>query len=111
MNSLIVEAPINSLSFGNVSYNILRELWRKNINVIWFPTGGNASLESFDKSDPKFINWLQNSANNANKTIKPDIPTFKLWHLNGSQSRIGSTQNLYTFLRIRSTNRGRNQSS
>ncbi len=100
MNSLIVEAPINSLSFGNVSYNILRELWRKNIDVMWFPKGGNTALESFDKIDSKFAQWLENSANNASKRIKPDMPTFQLWHLNGSQSRIGSTQNLYTFYEL-----------
>ena len=100
MNSLIVEAPINSLSFGNVSYNILRELWRKNIDVMWFPISENTILESFDKSDPDFLKWLEDSANNATKRIKPDIPSLRLWHLNGSQSRIGSTQNLYTFYEL-----------
>jgi len=28
---LIFEAPINSLSFGNVAINLLREMWRKTL--------------------------------------------------------------------------------
>lgn len=97
---LIVEAPINSLSFGNVTYNILRQLWRKGVQVSWFPTGGNADFKAFDKIDPQFFNWLQDSARSANQTIDPDTPSFKLWHLNGSQSRIGRKQLLYTFYEL-----------
>ena len=97
---LIVEAPINQLSFGNVTYNLLRQFWRKGVDVIWYPLGGNANFESFDKIDKNFGAWLQDSAKNANKKIKPNIPSLKLWHLNGSQSRIGSKQFLYTFYEL-----------
>ena len=97
---LIVEAPINPLSFGNVTYNLLRQFWRKGVDVMWFPLGGNANFEPFDKIDRDFGAWLQQSAQNASKKIKPDIPTFKLWHLNGSQSRIGSKQFLYSFYEL-----------
>ena len=97
---LNVEAPINRLSFGNVTYNILRQLWRKGVDVIWFPLSGNADFSAFDKIDKDFGQWLQASANSANKKIKPNIPTFKLWHLNGSASRIGAKQFLYTFYEL-----------
>jgi len=97
---LIVEAPINSLSFGNVSYNILRQLWRKDVSVVFFPLGQNADFKSFDKIDSEFSKWLQESAQNANKNLKKDIPSLKLWHLNGSHSRIGSKQGLYTFYEV-----------
>lgn len=97
---LIVEAPINQLSFGNVTYNLLRQLWRKGVDVMWFPLGGNANFESFDKIDKNFGAWLQDSAKNATNKIEPNIPTLKLWHLNGSQSRIGSKQFLYTFYEL-----------
>ena len=92
---LIVEAPVNRLSFGNVTYNILRQLWRKGVDVNWFPLGGNSNFSAFDKIDNDFAEWLQNSARNANEKINPDTPCFKLWHLNGSHSRIGSKQALY----------------
>ena len=97
---LIVESPINSLSFGNVSYNILRQLWRKGVDVLWFPTNGNADFQSFDKIDTEFGEWLQESAQKSNSKLKRDIPCFKLWHLNGSQSRIGEKQGLYTFYEL-----------
>ena len=97
---LIVESPLNSLSFGNVSYNILRQLWRKGVNVILYPTGKNADLSAYDRMDKEFASWLQESIKNANSKIKADIPSFKLWHLNGSQSRVGSKQVLYTFYEL-----------
>jgi hypothetical protein len=97
---LIVEAPINSLSFGNVTYNILRQFWRKGVDVMWYPLGNNADFKAFDKIDKNFTEWLQSCANNANKKIKSEIPTFKLWHLNGSASRISSKQFLYSFYEL-----------
>ncbi len=97
---LTVEAPINSLSFGNVSYNILRQLWRKGVNVQLFPLGGNSNFDSFDKIDKEFFEWIKDSALTANLKVKKDIPSFKLWHLNGSQNRIGSKQALYTFYEL-----------
>ena len=97
---LTVEAPINSLSFGNVSYNILRQLWRKGVDVSWFPTAGNSDFKAFNNIEKDFLNWLELSANNASKKISKEIPCFKLWHLNGSQSRIGTKQCLYTFYEL-----------
>tara|TARA_X000001382_G_scaffold130173_3_gene124194 strand:+ start:280 stop:1368 length:1089 start_codon:yes stop_codon:yes gene_type:complete len=97
---LSVEAPLNSLSFGNVSYNILRQLWRKGVNVNLFPLGGNTDFKSFDKMDKDFFEWLKESALTANLKVKKDVPSFKLWHLNGSQSRIGPKQALYTFYEL-----------
>ena len=97
---LIVEAPINSLSFGNVTYNFLRQFWRKNINVHWYPLGGNSDFSIYDKLDPDFKKWLESSVSNSNLNIKKDTPTFKMWHINGSQTRISSKQILYTFYEL-----------
>jgi hypothetical protein len=46
------------------------------------------------------LKWLEVSANSFNKKIKPDMPTFKLWHLNGAASRIGNSQFLYSFYEL-----------
>ena len=51
---LIVESPLNSLSFGNVSYNILRQLWRKGVNVMLYPISNNVNLSAYDKIDKEF---------------------------------------------------------
>jgi hypothetical protein len=82
---LIVEAPINSLSFGNVAINLLREMWRKNMQVGLFPMG---KVEvSAHNLEPEFANWLQNAVNNRFLYLKKEVPTLKLWHLNGSDNR------------------------
>ena len=97
---LIVDAPINSLSFGNVSYNILRQLWRKGVNVSLFPVSNKTEFNSFDKLDKEFFEWIKESYLTANLKVKKDLPSFKLWHLNGSHQRIGSKQALYTFYEL-----------
>lgn len=97
---LIVDTPINSLSFGNVSYNILRQLWRKGVDVVLFPHGGQANAQAFDKIDKEFAEWLNYCSNNSLEKINRDMASLKLWHLNGSHNRIGSKQALYTFYEL-----------
>ena len=95
------EAPINSLSFGNVTYNILRQFWRKGVNLSFFPVGGNVDLSAYEGlMNEEFSKWLSEAINNANKKIKEENPCLKLWHLNGSQSRVGQKQLLYTFYEL-----------
>lgn len=97
---VIIEAPINSLSFGNVTYNLLRQFWRRGVDVIWYPLGGNADFKSFDQIEKPFVDWLNQARSSANKKIDPNIPTLKMWHLNGSQARISKNQLLYTFYEL-----------
>ena len=92
---LLIEAPLNPLSLGNVSVNILRELYNKNIDIGLFPIG-NIELNSFELSG-EFINYLQTAINKRFDYLKKDIPCFKLWHLNGSENRKNKNQYLYTF--------------
>lgn len=94
---LVVDAPLNSLSFGNVSFNILRELWRKKVNVQLFPTGNQVDISAYDKIDPLFQIWLKHSMDNALNDLEEGTPSLRLWHLNGSHTRIGQKQALYTF--------------
>lgn len=96
---LIVNAPINSLSFGNVSVNILREMFKRGLNVSIFPIG-NPDISVFDKLSPDFVNWLNSGLNSRFEGIFKETPTFKLWHLEGAENRISSKQYLYTFHEI-----------
>jgi len=97
MDSLIFEGPSNSLSFGNVSLNLLREMYKKQIKVAFFPIGGKIDIEAYDSLDEDFKKWIQSSFDSRFSSLSKDIPTLKLWHLNGSEIRIGKTQSLYTF--------------
>jgi len=97
MKNLIYKGAINSLSFGNVSYNILRELYRKNITVAFFPYGQNLNFEAFDKVDPEIQKWIISSSQNRFHLIDKDYPTLSQWHINDSQNRISRRQYLFTF--------------
>lgn len=93
---LILNVPINPLSFGNVSINFLREIFKKDLKVSIFPVG-DADISVFDKLSPDFINWLNSNINNRFDGLTKDTPTLKLFHLNGSENRISSKQYLFTF--------------
>lgn len=95
MQKLLVEAPLNTLSFGNVSYNILRALSKLNIEVALFPVG-NTSIESFNTT-PEFGEWLNKAVSKRWDFVADKVPTLKLWHLNGGENRKTPTQNLLTF--------------
>ena len=97
---LVVDVPLNSLSFGNVSLNLLREMYKKEIDVALFPTGGQVDIEAFDKLDKKFVDWLQKSIDTRFEKLDKETPTLKLWHINGAENRITPRQYLFTFYEL-----------
>tara|TARA_R110000824_G_scaffold3379_1_gene15975 strand:- start:6202 stop:7287 length:1086 start_codon:yes stop_codon:yes gene_type:complete len=94
---LIVNVPLNGLSFGNVSVNLLREMWKRKMAVSVFPIGSAVDISAFDKLDPDFLNWLNSSVTGRLDGISSEVPSLKLWHLNGSENRITEKQHLFTF--------------
>lgn len=97
MSRIIFNAPVNNLSFGNVSYNMLRELYKRDIPVSYFPISERLDFSSFDKVDKDFVSWVESSAREALLTVKRDAPTLKMWHINSSNSMLSPRQYLYTF--------------
>ena len=100
MNHINFNGPINSLSFGNVSINMLRELHKKDIKVSLFPIGNNLDFGTFDKLDEDFKSWVIDSGNTRFSTLKKSSPSLRMWHLNGSEAQIGPRQFLYTFYEL-----------
>lgn len=93
---LIVESPLNSLSFGNVSYNILRELFKAGKQIAYFPIG-DPDLSAMQPSQD-FLKWLNESASNRFLSFKnKEIKTLRLWHLNGSDFLRSREQYLFSF--------------
>jgi len=92
---LILEAPFNSLSFGNVALNIVRELHRKNVSLSIFPSG-DLDFKAYEIADD-LKKYIEDSINNRWKNISAETPSLKLWHLNGSENRKTKDQYLFTF--------------
>jgi|TARA_B100000035_G_scaffold65349_2_gene53099 hypothetical protein len=99
MNKLIFKAPLNSLSFGNVSFNLLKEMYASNMDVAIFPVG-NVDVSAFKVEDSNFKLWIEDSVNNRYKKLDSDTTTLQMWHLNGSENRISKRQILYTFYEL-----------
>ncbi len=98
------EAPLNQISFGNVSYNFLKEFYKisqkdSSFSFVIHPIG-EVNLSSFDKIEKDFADWIQSCLNNRFKFLTKDTISLKLWHLNGAQNRICPKQVLYTFYEL-----------
>ena len=100
MKKLNFEAPINSLSFGNVSINFLRVLKENDIEISLHPIGDQGDFSAFDKIDNNFKQWTSSIAAQRLAKLDKDTPTLKLWHLNGSEKTLGQNQYLYTFYEL-----------
>lgn len=92
---LIFEAPINSLSLGVVSLNLLREFYRRKFDIGLFPIG-KTDLSAF-KLDKEFVDWLQKSINQRWSFLDKDVLCLKNWHLNDSDRVRTNNQILLTY--------------
>ncbi len=90
-----LELPINSTSFGQVSTCILREIYARGLQPNLFPIG-QVDLQS-QQVPEDFGRWLQSCINKGARLYKRSQPTFRLWHLNGSHSRLSDKTVLLTF--------------
>lgn len=96
MSEFALNLPVNGLSFGNVSQNILKEIQERGLNPSIFLIGGQPDLSAF-KITPEYAQWLQTNVNKAVATHNRKTPTFKLWHINQSLESFSEKQYLMTF--------------
>jgi len=97
--SLAFNLPINSVSFGQISTLILRELYNSKVNVGVLPIG-NVDLSTQSNLTQEFANWLQQSINSSLETFNRKNKIFKLWHLNGSFESYSNEQVLLSFYEL-----------
>lgn len=102
--NIAFEAPLNQVSFGNVSYNFLKEFYKlsaldPSLKISLFPIG-DINLSSFDKIDTQLKGWISSIINHRYSSLKKDAVSLKLWHINGADKRICSKQVLYTFYEL-----------
>ena len=90
---------INPLSFGQVSLGILRELYKREEDVLLTLTAGQLDLSS-EEEDEAFVLWLKKSMNQFFSEHSRDNKIFKLWHLNGSLNSFSKEQVLLSFYEL-----------
>lgn len=100
MMKLNFDAPINSLSLGNVSINFLRELHKRDIDVSLFSPSPSIDIKAYDKLDEEFVRWMQSISVFNMKDFSNDTPTLKVWHIKDSEKQLGHNQYLYTFYEL-----------
>ena len=94
---ILVDAPINSLSLGNVSFNIIKELFEKGHEVgIWPMNEQNIDVSAYSMTED-LNSKFKEAIDRRFDFLSPDIPSIKVWHLNGSENRKNPNQYLYTF--------------
>ena len=101
---IIFEAPLNQVSFGNVSYNFLKEFYKiaqsdSSLSFIYHPIS-NLDISAFDSCTEDFKKWLKSTIDNRYSGLSKDAVTLKLWHINGAEKRISPKQVLYTFYEL-----------
>jgi len=98
VNKLSFNLPLNSTSLGQVSFSILRELYKRKLQINLFPIGGVDI--STQIQDNEFVSWIQQSISSSLKEHKKTTPVFKLWHLNGSLESFSNKQVLLSFYEV-----------
>ena len=92
MRKLNFDAPFNSLSLGNVSLNFLRELIKKDLDLSLFPVGDRINLEAYDKLGENVKDIIPKLTGKRFKNFDRTTPTLRVWHINGSEKKIGDHQ-------------------
>lgn len=88
--------PVNKVSFGQCSINILLEFYKLGLQPSIFPIGP-VDYSGFHTLPDEFKAWLEANINKANKSYRRSTPVFKLWHLQESLQSYGEKQVLLTF--------------
>lgn len=102
--SFAINAPVNSVSFGNVSVAILREVHKRGLSPSLFPITHdprNPFDLSTQKDDPAFTQWLHACCASAQQRHSRKHRTIRLWHIGDSISSYSEAGNdLLTFFEL-----------
>lgn len=99
--SMPFHLAINPVSFGQVSTCLLRELHKREENILLtnIPAHGQIDL-STQEEDADFSAWLKRSMADFGTHHKRTNRLFKLWHLNGSLESFSNEQVLFSFYEL-----------
>tara|TARA_A100001201_G_scaffold51829_1_gene51334 strand:- start:1300 stop:2376 length:1077 start_codon:yes stop_codon:yes gene_type:complete len=97
--SFALHLPLNSVSFGQVSTHVLREIHKRSLEPCLFTIGNGVDL-SCQNIDQEFGDWIQKCINKSLTDHDRKHPVIKLWHLNGSLESVSEKQILLTFYEL-----------
>ena len=83
-----------------LSLNFLRELIKKDLDLSLFPVGDRINLEAYDKLGENVKDIIPKLTGKRFKNFDRTTPTLRVWHINGSEKKIGDHQFLYTFYEV-----------
>lgn len=92
---MILNLPLNSLSFGNVSFNLLKEFYDRGLEVKLFPIG-NLDLSAFKMSED-MLSWISESLERGIRSHSRKESGFKLWHIQGLSESFQESPCSFTF--------------
>ncbi len=92
-----VQVPLNSLSFGQVSFNLLYEFYKLGLNPHIFKSSDHQIDFSAYDFEQDFTNWIIKNHNEALLKHNRNIPCIRLWHINDSLRTYSNRQILLTF--------------
>jgi glycosyltransferase involved in cell wall biosynthesis len=93
-----VQVPINNVSFGQVSFALLKEFYALGLQPSIFPIGPVEVNGLPIEQD--FANWIQSGINKSIRVHSRKTPTFKLWHVHDSFASLSNKQLLYSFYEL-----------
>lgn len=97
MRDFCINAPINSVSFGQVTLALLREIFSRGLEPCIFPIAEQIDLSAEDNVQEEFKAWLKSCIEKRHGKHRRDIPAIKLWHINGGLESVSRKQLLFTF--------------
>jgi hypothetical protein len=92
-----VQVPLNSLSFGQVSFNLLYEFYKLGLNPHIFKASDHQIDFSAYDFEQDFTSWIIKNHNEALLKHNRNIPCIRLWHINDSLRTYSNRQILLTF--------------
>jgi len=93
---LAFNMPLNNLSLGQVSINLLREARKENLSPSVFPIS-QIDLGAFNGVSSEFQEWLQGCTGKAGEQYSRKTPCLKLWHVSGLLESFSDSNYAYTF--------------
>jgi hypothetical protein len=95
-----LNVPVNQVSFGQVSINLLKEIFLRGFTPSLFPIGGSIDLNGQAEQLAGFPEWLSKCLEKGLSSHSRDTPIIKLWHLNGGMESFSQKQILISFYEL-----------